>query len=322
MAETSLISIGDFVDIYHKIRLKRNHILLNPLQFSGDKRVRNKWNNADGESDYWCIPDVHSRWNMKCSGDPDMGYEEYAMRKYFSGKSNLSLLSVGCGAGSREQKFARHTAFSRIVGIDLAENQIKEAQENARTLPNVSYLTGDFRTTVFDEDFDVILFNSSLHHFDNISSLVEKQINPLLKPGGLLIIFEYAGPDRLQWTSAQLKAANRILMQLPTEFRTRWSSTKTKKHIYRPGLLRMKLNDPSEAVDSSSILPTLHRHFQVLEEHSIGTDIIHIVLKDIAHNFNRGLPGTRQWLQWLFDQEDQYLAETGSSDMVFGIYRK
>ena len=62
------------------------------------------------------------------------------MQKYFAGRSGLSLLSVGCGSGSREQKFARHPAFSRIVGIDLAENQINEARENAIDLPNVSYL--------------------------------------------------------------------------------------------------------------------------------------------------------------------------------------
>jgi len=130
------------------------------------------------------------------------------------------------------------------------------------------------------------------------------------------------GPDRLQWTSRQLKEANKVLLQLPPGVRTRWNSTTTKTHIYRPGLLRMKLNDPSEAIDSSSILPTLHQLFEVVEEHRVGTDIIHIVLKDIAHNFNRGLPETGCWLQWLFDQEDRYLVETGRSDIVFGIYRK
>jgi len=47
----------------------------------------------------------------------------------------------------------------------------------------------------------------------------------------------------------------------------------------------MFLVDPSEAVDSESILPSLHENFKVLEEKKIGGDILLILLKDIAHNF-------------------------------------
>lgn len=323
MSEKSLVTIGDFVDFYYKVRQKGYLNLMGRFGFSRGNRVRAKWNNVEGESDFWSIPKVHNRWNSKCTGNPDMGYEEYTLQKYFEEKRGLHLLSVGCGTGSREQKYARHPAFSRIVGIDLADNQIAEARENARNLKNINYLVGDFQTALFDkESFDVILFNSSLHHFARIENLVQKKIKPLLKTNGLLIIFEYAGPSRLQWTNHQLREANRLLRELPEAFRMRRDLTGIKNTIYRPGLIRMQLNDPSEAVDSSSILPALHQHFEVVEEHQIGTDLIHIVLKDIAHNFTRQLPDTDLWLEWLFDAEDQYLAATGKSDMVFGVYRK
>lgn len=323
MSEKSLVTIGDFVDLYNKVRQKGYFNLISRFGFSHGDRVRAKWNNVEGESDFWSIPQVHHRWNEKCTGNAGVGYEEYTLRKYFEGRSGLSLLSVGCGTGSREQKYARNPAFSRVIGIDLAENQIAEARENARNLKNTNYLVGDFQTAIFDkESFDVILFNSSLHHFAGIENLVRKKIKPLLKTNGLLIIFEYVGPSRLQWTSQQLKEANRMLQHLPNEFRTRLNQTSIKSTIYRPGLIRMRLNDPSEAIDSSSILPALHHHLEVVEEHPIGSDLIHIVLKDIAHNFTRQLPDTDRWLQWLFDTEDQYLATTGKSDMVFGVYRK
>lgn len=45
---------------------------------------------------------------------------------------------------------------------------------------------------------DLILFDSSLHHFDNINSFLLNQIKPLLKDVGFLVVFEYCGPNRLQ----------------------------------------------------------------------------------------------------------------------------
>ena len=87
-----------------------------------------------------------------------------------------------------------------------------------------------------------------------------------------------------------------------------------------PGLLRMKLVDPSEAIDSSSILPAIQKHFNVVEERKVGWDILHILLKDIAHNFLNTDDETRHLLSYLFDQEDEYLKQTGRSDAVFGVY--
>ncbi len=322
MSERSWLSIGDFVDLVYKIRLKGYFALLNRFSLSGQARVKAKWNHVESESDFWSIAEVRQRWNVKCTGDPDLGYETYLCEKYFENRSGLSLLSVGCGAGTHEQRFAGHKAFSRIVGIDVAENQINEARENARRMSNVSYLTGDFTTALFDkESFDVILFNSSLHHFREVDKLLENRVRPLLKKDGFLIIFEYVGPDRLQWTSEQLRFANALLETIPSDFRRRWGTQTVKKRIYRPGWLRMQLIDPSEAVDSSSILPAIHKHFKTVEERKIGSDIIHILLKDIAHHFISDNPEGKLILRYLFDEEDRYMDVTGRSDYIFGLYQ-
>ncbi|MGC9331560.1 MAG: hypothetical protein ACP5DZ_06765 [Bacteroidales bacterium] len=87
-------------------------------------------------------------------------------------------------------------------------------------------------------------------------------------------------------------------------------------------MLRMLAVDPSEAVDSESILPAIHRHFKTLEEKQMGWDITHLLFKDIGHNFLHEDEETRAWLEHIFDQEDQYLEKTGRSDAVFGVYRK
>lgn len=325
MPDSTLISVGDFIDLFYKLRQKGSSVLLSKLRLSGKERVMAKWNTTKDQSDFWVIPELRARWNEKITGRPDLEYEDYVMEKYFPNAKNLRMLSVGCGTGARERKFGKYPQFTSIEGIDVAAIQIQAAHESARSLgmDHIQYTAGDFYTLPLQEgSYDIILFNSSLHHFDKIDTLLSSRVKPLLKPDGHLIIFEYAGPSRLQWTQEQLSYANKLLKELPSRYKTRFRSHNLKKRIYRPGLLRMRFIDPSEAIDSASIVPALHKHFTILEEKKVGWDILHILLKDIAHNFLQQDAETKELLSYLFECEDEYLRKTGRSDAVFGVYRK
>ncbi|MBN1924616.1 MAG: class I SAM-dependent methyltransferase, partial [Prolixibacteraceae bacterium] len=308
------ISVGDFIDLYYKIQLKGQSKILSKFSFSRTARTATKWNTAGGSSDFWIIPEVRRRWNEKCTGDPNLEYEDYVVQKYFTNQNGLKLLSVGCGSGARERKFARYPVFSSIEGIDLAGSLIEKARKEAvkQQFNNIKYHAGNFLIYDFEPgSFDVILFNSSLHHFDQIDSFLETKVLPLLKDEGHLIVFEYVGPNRLQWSKSQLIRVNDILKEIPEKYRVRINGKSVKKRAYRPGLLRMKLVDPSEAVDSESIVTSLHKHFHVVEEKKLGWDITHILFKDIAHNFVNDNPETKKLIRYIFDEEDKFLLETG-----------
>jgi ubiquinone/menaquinone biosynthesis C-methylase UbiE len=322
--ERTYISRGDLIDLYHKLREKGFLQLKEKLSFSGNTRSKSKWNNEISSSHFWDIPAVLKRWNEKISGNPDLDYETYFTEKYLYSKKNLHLLSIGCGNGNRERRFASFPNFDTIEGIDYAAQQIAEAKESAliEKMENLIYHTGDFLDfPLLREQYDVILFNSSLHHFKNIDALMRSRVIPLLKQDGFLVIFEYVGPNRLQWKKEQLKVANDVLKNIPLSYRKRYKSNSIKKKIYRPGLLRMLLNDPSEAPASSTILNTLHNHFKIIEEKKVGWDITHLVFKDIAHHFLDDDPKTKDLLQCIFQKEDEYLQYSGNSDAVFGIYQ-
>lgn len=322
--EVSYISKGDLFDIYHKLRKKGLYFLFKSLRISEQSRVIAKWNSNSESSDFWIIPQVKSRWNLKCSGDPNIGYDDYFIKKYLQKRSGLKMLSVGCGSGAKERRFAHYPVFSSIEGIDLAPLLIDEARKAAlhENIQNLYYSCGDFTKIDFEpSSYDVIHFNSSLHHFKNIDHLLREKVLPLLKENGFLVVFEYVGPNRLQWTKAQLDCANSILDRLPGQFKRIDGTTLFKKKIYRPGLIRMKLVDPSEAIDSASIVPCLHRYFNVLEEKHIGWDLTQILLKDIACNFLENNDQTINFLNYIFEQEDKYMADHRSSDGLFGIYQ-
>jgi ubiquinone/menaquinone biosynthesis C-methylase UbiE len=319
------ISIGDFIDVFHKIKQKGYTELTSKLHLSDSARTASKWNTATSSSDFWIIPEVRARWNEMATGNPNLDYEDYVVSNYLVGMTGLKMLSVGCGAGARERKFGNYSNFKLIEGIDMAANLIEEARKSAHdlNLDNIKYIAGDFYRQEFEkESYDIVLFNSSLHHFDQLQKLLPEKIVPLLKKGGLLVIFEYVGPNRLQWTTSQLKAVNQLMADLPSSYKTRFRSNSVKHKVYRPGILRMKMVDPSEAIDSEAMLPAIHKHFDTIEEKKIGWDITHLLFKDIAHNFLDGGSETQKMLSYIFDKEDEYLTVTGRSDAVFGIYQK
>ena len=47
-----------------------------------------------------------------------------------------------------------------------------------------------------------------------------------------------------------------------------------------------------------------------------------MLLKDIAHNFLEANEETLCIIEKLFNEEDEFIANMGKADMVFGIYRK
>jgi hypothetical protein len=84
----------------------------------------------------------------------------------------------------------------------------------------------------------------------------------------------------------------------------------------------MLLVDPSEAPDSASIVSALNTNFKVLEQTNLGWNILHLLLKGIAHNFCNDEKETQDLLHNLFLEEDQFVTKTKSSDAIFGVYQK
>jgi ubiquinone/menaquinone biosynthesis C-methylase UbiE len=325
MTQRTLLSLGDFLDLSYKVRQKGLGVIKGLLHFSGQGRTASKWNEHIVSGDFWIIPEVRQRWNEDCTGDKDLGYEDYVMAHHLKDRKGLRMLSIGCGTGARERTWGKYPQFERIDGIDVATEQIERAREEADMIgmKHLHYFAADFTRHHFEHaPYDVILFNSSLHHFDNINSLLPQHVLPKLAPGGLVVVFEYAGPNRLQWTDAQLAFANEVLLAIPQKYRVRFQSQSIKSKIYRPGVWRVKLIDPSEAVDSEDLVPALHRHLEIVEEHRVRFDIAHLVLKDIAHHFLEKDDEANKWLQYVFAKEDEFCSRTGSRDIVFGVYRQ
>lgn len=62
----------------------------------------------------------------------------------------------------------------------------------------------------------------------------------------------------------------------------------------------MWLSDPSEAVESSDIVPLIHKHFEVVERKDYGGAILHLLFSGIGHHFVSPDPDAKQLLNISF----------------------
>ena len=131
--------------------------------------------------------------------------------------------------------------------------------------------------------FDLVILDDALHHIAPLAPFLRK-IHSWLRPGGLLVVNEFVGPSRFQWTDRQIELANRTAGRHAGPLKVRPDGT-PRPPVYRPGTLAMLMYDPSEAVDSASILPLVREHFDIAEEKMCGGALLHLVFKDIAHHF-------------------------------------
>ena len=319
-----LVTLDDFIDTYFKIIQRGTGFFFSKFTFNKEKRTKSAFDNTSFISSYyWNIPKVIERSNILISGNKDVNYIEYLTTVFLKNKTKLRLLSIGSGISNREIELAEHTnIFKEVVCVDIADNLLKIGAKNAegRNLTNIKFVVQNIDDFEFKEnDFDVVFFKSSLHHFDKIEQFLSGKIKKTLKTAGLLIINEFVGTTRHQFSKNQINAINMAIRLIPKKFRIRFKSNLYKNKYRGVGLIRMILADPSECVDSSSIMPSIHKYYKTILEKPYGGNLLMSALRDISHHFYEIDQEKEHVLNNLFLLEDEYL-KSNSSDFIFGIY--
>ena len=292
------------------------------------KRVKDAWTHTEyPANNWWDIPEIRYRWNRLISGDENVDYYEYISKKYFANRGKLYGLSLGCGTGHRELKWIEHGEFKSIEAIDLSISRIDKAKKEAKekAIDNIiNYRVGDiYKIELAKSFYDIVFVENSLHHFSPLKKILER-INFTLKPDGYLIVNEFVGPTRFQWTARQIEVINGLFSIFPGKYKKLLGNSYEKKsNISRPSKLRMILDDPSEAVESSNILPYLNEMFEILELREYGGTILHLLFSQIAHNFISNEPRVKRWLKTCFEIEDLLIEEKElNSDFIIAVCRK
>src|ERR1700722_635264 len=104
--------------------------------------------------------------------------------------SGISLLDVGCGAGTITADLAGRLAEGTVIGLALASEVVELAREQHPTSggASLSFQVGDVYALSFeDETFDVVYAHQVLQHLGRpVEAIAE--MRRVLKPGGLLAV--------------------------------------------------------------------------------------------------------------------------------------
>lgn len=99
------------------------------------------------------------------------------------------VLDLGCGDGSITAQIAALLPKGKVLGIDASEGMIGAALPKKRH--NLNYCRLDINTLDFDEQFDVVFSNATLHWIKDHKRLLEN-VRRSLRLGGRLR-FNFAG---------------------------------------------------------------------------------------------------------------------------------
>jgi len=135
------------------------------------------------------IKEIIDSVKFKTIGKPSFGrmFEFPKMLKYLDPKKNERILDVACGSGELTLKIANRG--SKCYGIDLLPESINQAKENSkREGIKCNFQVANAEDLPFsDEQFDKVISNCSLEHFQNdIKALNE--MNRVLKQNGVLVL--------------------------------------------------------------------------------------------------------------------------------------
>jgi trans-aconitate methyltransferase len=102
---------------------------------------------------------------------------------------NERVLDIGCGDGKITAEIAEKLPEGSVLGIDNSEEMIHFARKNfpSKRFQNLAFELMDATELSFDEKFDVVFSNATLHWINN-QLLVLEGIKKSLKPSGKVLL--------------------------------------------------------------------------------------------------------------------------------------
>jgi trans-aconitate 2-methyltransferase len=106
-------------------------------------------------------------------------------------KGNERILDLGCGDGALTALLAARVPQGSVLGIDASQGMI-DAALNHR-LPNLVFQLKDINNLNYEDEFDLVFSNASLHWVKNHQALLHRTYISSKKGGVLRLNFAAAG---------------------------------------------------------------------------------------------------------------------------------
>jgi SAM-dependent methyltransferase len=231
---------------------------------------------------------VQIHHNRRATGDPAREWLGSWARRWFV-RDDTRVLVLGCGEGWLERSIAHWPFISSIHAVDFAAGAVERARAQAPA--KITYGVVDLnRDQLPEKSYDIVIAHSVLHHIDNLEHAYA-QIERTMRDDATLIINEYAGPNRFQYSDRVLEIMNALLRAIGYPERR------------RPTVDEMIVNDPTEAVRAEEVVPLAETQFELIDRRAIGGTILQHLLYEIALDFRWDVPRERAIVELLCEME-------------------
>ncbi len=195
-------------------------------------------------------------------------------KKRYAKKPFKNALFLNCGNGHVEREFIDKNIVVKASAFDYSYELLKKAQQ-LKKARDITYFQADANMIRLKKNtYDLVVNVAGLHHVQYINKLMY-QLSKCLTKDGLMVNFDYVGPHRNQYGYAHWKLVNKINKSFPPKIRH--------DNLSYPSIPVMLKEDPTEAIHSELILPTMTRYFDIFEKHDAGGGLAYLLF---THNHN------------------------------------
>lgn len=256
------------------------------------------------------LPAVQQAVHRRVSGEPGLDNLHWFLRHAAAAGSGPfgRVLVLGCGLKQIERTLVREGHAAEAVAIDLSAQVVERSRADRDRPLSVHYLQADMNALPLGDagfrrgSFDAVIGVSSVHHCARLDALYAS-LHALLAPGGWLFLDEYIGPERFQYSRAHMDFLNAVADTLPDRLLTTRSG-QLRRGFRSPTVEEVVAVDPTEAVNSTRIVPALHPRFRIEALKPYGGSLLQLLLAGVAQNF---MGDEQPHLQALIRAEDEAL---------------
>tara|TARA_B100001287_G_scaffold85837_1_gene71704 strand:+ start:1131 stop:2465 length:1335 start_codon:yes stop_codon:yes gene_type:complete len=254
---------------------------------------------------YWNdYPECMSIINKRLFGQ-DIDWKDYLLDNGNSGFEHALILN--CGNGRVERELYDTGIIKKATAVEYIKELVDQCNKNKGSR-DITYIQHDINTISFPENtFDCVINFAACHHIMKIEEVMVN-ITRWLEPNGCFIHNDYIGPQRNQYSRQTWNAMNIVNNSINKKYR---------KHLGYPDVQQMMLDDPTEAINSNSILPVLYDLFDIQTHTKSGGAIAYEILTHNPLLFNMNPTLRKALVEYIMKKDLEYMNATGESFFHF-----
>lgn len=276
--------------ISHLIRSFTNQNTINKKRNSYDDHYKDQyWNDLELVQQYI---------NKNATDNKDIIWQIDILSRFKKYVPFKDVLIIGCGNGWVERQLFDLGIGLHFDAFDISEKYLTFAKKQLMGR-NIDYFKEDINhlENLGESRYNAIFNVGVLHHTFRLSHAVWK-LSRSLKPDGFMFNFDYVGPPQNQYLDNHLAILKEVNKQLPKRFQSR--------HKLRPEKKDFDEGDPSEAIHSDLVRPTIERYFDITYERNLNGGIAYQILWNNTNEFKKMDADAIAALEFLLKRDEEY----------------